>query len=174
MRDELEIGNFGKVKSYGYLQFLNFRLLNNGHTTIIAEGYSPSNNSRIFDLFVLEFDQNMKLVYYKKVDKTKNQSNIPEWGPVLQKYGAFDYLYSQKLGGDNYAYFYTDNEKKGTRNPKWILGVITQVDGKYNYEKIPMTTENGQIYPVKAKNGYILLREEADKKSTIRLEKINY
>ena len=110
----------------------------------------------------------------KKVDKTKNMSNIAAWGPILQNSGAFDYLYSQKLEGDNYAYFYTDNEKNSTRNPKWILGVITQVDGKYSYEKIPMTTEKGQIYPVKAKNGYILLREVSDKKSTIRLEKINY
>ncbi len=172
--DNLIIDEYGKIKFYGYLQFLNFRLSQNGHTTAIAEGYHPSNNSRILDLFVMEFDANMKLVYYKKVDKTKNESNIAAWGPTLKYYGAFDYLYSQKLEGDNYAYFYTDNEKKSTRNPKWILGVITQVDGNYNYEKIPMTTEKGQIYPVKAKNGYILLREVADKKSTIRLEKINY
>ena len=172
--EHLKISEEGEIKSYGYLQFLNFRLLNNGHTTAIAEGYNPSNNSRILDMFVMEFDQNMKLVYYKKVDKTKNMSNIAAWGPILQNSGAFDYLYSQKLEGDNYAYFYTDNEKNSTRNPKWILGVITQVDGKYSYEKIPMTTEKGQIYPVKAKNGYILLREVSDKKSTIRLEKINY
>ena len=172
--DNLKIDEYGEIKSYGNLHFMNFRLLKNGHTTAIAEGYRHSNNSSILDLFVLEFDQNMKLVYYKKVEKTKNQSNMAHWGPNLKAYGAFDYLYSQKLDGDNYAYFYTDNEKKSTRNPKWILGVITQVDGKYNYEKIPMTTDKGQIYPVKGKNGYILLREVSDKKSTIRLEKINY
>lgn len=174
LSDNLNIDEYGEIKSYGNLQFMNFRLLNNGHTTMIAEGYRHSNNSRILDLFILEVDQNMQLVYYNKVEKTKNQSNMADWGPTLRAYGAFDYLYSQKLEGDNYAYFYTDNEKNSTRNPKWILGVITQVDGKYSYEKIPMTTENGQIYPVKAKNGYILLREVADKKSTIRLEKINY
>ena len=174
LASKLEISEEGKIKSYGYLQFLNVRLAENGNTTAIAEGYSPSGNSSILDMFIFEFDSQMKLLYFKKVDKIKNLSNLPSWGERLKFYGAFDFLYSQKLEGDNYAYFYTDNEKRSTRSPKWILGVITQVDGQFNYEKIPMTTDNGQIYPVKAKNGYILLREETDRKSTLRLEKVNY
>ena len=43
---------------------------------------------------------------------------------------------------------------------------------------MPLTTKNGRIYPIKAKNGYILLREvsndEKNNDSEIRLERINY
>lgn len=179
---KLDIDEDGKIKDYGFIHFLEFRCDKDGKTIVVAEGYKPNANTKILDLFTFVLDEKMKILSFNKIDKFKNQiDKIFAYGSSLENIGAFDYMYSQKLPGGGYVFYYSDNEKvgyKSKKDPKWILGVITYIDGVFDFQKVPLTTKNGQIYPIKAKNGYILLKEvsndENNKDSEIRLEKINY
>lgn len=179
---ELDIDENGKIKSYGFIHFLEFKSDKEGKTVIIAEGYKPESSTKILDLFTIVLDEKLKVVSFNKIDKFVNKINkIEAYGSSLENMGAFDYMYSQKLPGGGYVFYYSDNEKvsySSRRDPKWILGVITYIDGVFEFQKVPLTTKNGRIYPIKAKNGYILLREvsndEKNNDSEIRLERINY
>ena len=179
---KLDINEFGKVKDYGFIHFLEFDFTNDGKVIVVGEGYKPEGSSKILDLFMFVLDDKMKLLSFNKVDKFKNKiDKVDAYGSFLEGIGAFDYMYSQKLPGGGYAFYYSDNEKLGNKarkDPNWILGVVTYVDGVFDYQKVPLTTKNGQIYPINAKNGYVLLREvsndDKQKDSEIRLEKINY
>ncbi|WP_298155171.1 DUF6770 family protein [Flavobacterium sp.] len=174
LADKLEIDAYGKIKSYGFIHFLDYKRTTDGKTIVIGEGFSVKGGSEIRDLFTFVFDDNMKLVDYQVINKLKNGVPAIGYGTYLQSIGAFDYMYSQKLPGDGYVFYYADNEKKSKKNPSWVLGIVTYVDGAFSTQKVTLTTQKGQIYPLKAKNGYILLREDTDKDSELRLEKINY
>ncbi|WP_298155169.1 DUF6770 family protein [Flavobacterium sp.] len=174
LSDKFPIDAFGKIKDYGFIQFLDFNRTTDGKTIVIGEGYSKERNSIIKDLFVFVFDDQMKLADYHKVEKHQNDGPISAHGGYLQQIGAFDYMYSQKLPGGGNVFYYMDNENKSVRKPSWVLGVITYAENKFDFQKVTLTTQKGQIYPLKAKNGYILLREDTDKDSELRLEKINY
>lgn len=183
LKGKLDFDSDANVKNYGFVYFLDFQITKEGKTILIAEGYSPDMFVKILDLFVLVLDEKMNLLEFKKIDKFKNKTKLANlYGKTLVATGSFDYMYSQKLPGDGFVFYYSDNEKLGARaarkDPKWILGVITYIDGVFDFQKVPLTTKDGQIYPIKAKNGYVLLKEvpneDSDKDSEFRLEKINY
>jgi hypothetical protein len=174
LADKFKIDEFGEVKSYGFIEFIDFKATKDGKTIVIGEGYDPGSSSKILDLFVFVFDQKMKLIDYKKVEKVKNKyQNLNASGRTINFIGAFDYMYAQKLPDDGYVFYYTDNEKKGlggNKHPDWILGIVTYVDGKIDTQKISLKAKEDNIIPLKAKKGYILLRDDNE----LRLEKINY
>lgn len=181
--DHFDVKNkFGKLKKYGNLYFEDFISLENGETIAIAEGYTFKRPNRILDLFVMKFDEDFKLDYFHKVDMIETKLKTKKmYSKYLEQYGLFNYNYSQKLDDDeNYVFFYTDNEQEGSRRkrnkkPKFNLGIITYVDGEFDYNKLQLTTENAQTTPVKAKNGSILLQEINEQTGPeMRLEKINY
>lgn len=180
LASKLDIDENGKIKSYGFIHFLEFKSDKEGKTVVIAEGYKPETNTKILDLYTIVLDEKMKVLSFNKIDKFVNRINrVEAYGSALENMGAFDYMYSQKLPGGGYVFYYSDNEKGNSRrDPKWILGVVTYIDGVFDFQKVPLTTKNGRIYPIKAKNGYILLREvsndEKNNDSEIRLERINY
>lgn len=182
LKDKLDIDENGKVKEYGFIHFLEFKLTNDNKVIIVGEGYKPDGSSKILDLFTFVLDDKMKLLNYNKIDKFKNKiDKVDAYGRTLENIGAFDYMYSQKLPNNGFVFYYSDNEKLGSKSkkdPKWILGIITYADGVFDYQKVPLTTKDGQIYPIRAKNGYVLLKEipkdGKEKDSEIRLEKINY
>lgn len=182
LSQNLEINEFGKISGYGFIHFLEFKPTNDDKIVIIGEGFKPDTSTKILDLFTIVLDKNMKLLSYNKIAKNINRiHNYNGNGYSLQNYGLFDYMYSQKLPNGGFVFYYSDNEKKGfdaKKNPNWILGVVTYIDGVFDNQKVQLTTKNGQIYPIKAKNGYVLLREvsndDKQKDSEIRLEKINY
>lgn len=171
-------GQYGEIEDYGYLHFIDFKTVSNGNTIAYAEGFKPQNSTKILDAYVMEFDSKMNIIQLKKIEKTINALNAKVWGKEIEKHYAFDYIYSQNIGKDNFSFFYTDNEKTGSAgrsNPSWVLGIVTYVDGQFDTQKITLTTKNGSITPIRAKNGYVLLKEIFDdnKNSEIRLEKIN-
>jgi hypothetical protein len=118
----------------------------------------------------------MKLIDYHKVEKFKNSiDNLNATGRYLNNIDAFDFMYSQKLPDGGYVYYYADNEKKGWSSNNWVLGIVTYVDGKFDFQKVSLKTNKGTIRPGKAKSGYIMLKEEVEKNNfELRLEKINY
>ena len=174
-------GKFGDIPKYGKLQFQEFIHLENGNTLGIAEGYKKASNSKVLDFYLMEFDPDMKVKSFKKVEKATNTSKYDLSGQQLYSRRDFDFYYSQKLDkDDNYVIFYSNNEKEGTsakrkKNPSWMLGIVTYVDGEFEIDKLQLTTEDGIIVPIKAKNGSIILQEYSKKNGVeMRLEKINY
>uniref|UniRef100_UPI00404ADC82 DUF6770 family protein n=1 Tax=Flavobacterium sp. TaxID=239 RepID=UPI00404ADC82 len=172
---------FGTIKNYGRLIVQNFIHLKNGNTVAFAEGYKMEMSTKVLDLFVLELDPEMKVKYYKKIDKNVTNFAFKEFtGLYLKEVKLFDYYYTQKLDKEeNYVFFYNNNERDGLGiikrlNPNWILGIITYVDGEFNYDKIQLTNKDSQIIPGLAKNGYIRLMEISQDDVELRLEKINY
>lgn len=182
LSSKLQIDENGKIKEEGYIQFLEFKTLNDGKIIAVGEGYKPEKSTKILDLYGFVFSETFKVIDFLKVDKFKNKiSNVDAYGNYLENIDAFDYMYSQDIENDNHLFFYSDNEKEGIsakRNPNWVLGIVSYIDGKFQTQKIPLTTKKGQINPIIAKKGYILLNEtfkdKKDKDNELRLEKIDY
>uniref|UniRef100_UPI004048FD7C DUF6770 family protein n=1 Tax=Flavobacterium sp. TaxID=239 RepID=UPI004048FD7C len=176
------INTYGYMPDYGKLTFHEFLSLKNGNTIGIAEIFDfDTSSTTIKELCVVEFDADMKIKYFKNVPKQINKLSVSLWtSGQIRLYDYFDYFYSQKLDNqDNYVFFYANNEKEGRqkdklKNPNWILGIITYVDGEFNYDKIQLTNINSQIIPGMAKNGYVKLMEISEKEIEVRLEKVNY
>jgi hypothetical protein len=179
---KLAIDENGKIKDEGYLHFLEYKILNDGKIIALAEGYKPESSTKILDLYAFTFSSDFKMIDFLKIEKVKNKIKRGNaYGNYLEQIGAFDYMYSQHLDKDNYLFFYSDNEKEGSsarENPNWVLGIVTFIDGKFDAQKIPLTTKNGQIFPSIAKKGYVLLyetfKDNADNNNELRLEKVDY
>lgn len=171
---------YGNIPKYGNVIINDFVYLKNGNTIAIAEGYDSGSNTKLLDLYVMELDPEMKVKYFQKVEKQPTSLKGDYSGFGLQRENLFDYAYSQKLDNDgNFVFFYANNERDGgtrakRKNPNWVFGIITYVDGKFEYDKLQLTSKGSQIYPGKAKNGYIRLLEVSENDSELRLEKINY
>ena len=176
----VETNEFGENKLGEYLQFLSFKFNEKtGKTAIFAEGYKPNRNSKILDCYLLELDDKMKVTQFIKVPKFKNKiENVTAFGEILESYDAFDFLYSQSLpNNDGVVFYYVDNEKgvdASRRKSNYVLGIVTYIDGKFDTQKITLKTKDGNIVPLKAKQGYILLKESSKTDTELRLEKINY
>jgi hypothetical protein len=176
------VNHFGYITDYGKITFHELLFLKNGNTIGIAEIFDFNQYSTtIKELCVVEFDADMKIKYFKKVPKQLNKLKVSlKSSGQIRLYDSFDYFYSQKLDNqDNYVFFYANNEKEGSvkeklKNPNWVLGIVTYVDGEFNYDKIQLTNKDSQIIPGLAKNGYVKLMEVSEKEVEVRLEKINY
>lgn len=171
----------GKIKNYGKLEVVDFVSLEDDTTIFVLEGYKSGKHTELLDLFIAKMDKDFQLEYFNKIEKNKTEfKNINADGSYLKRRGAFDYIYHQKLDDEgNLVFFYVNNIKEGSKiqkrkNPEWILGIITYVDGEFNYDKLQLTNKDSKIIPGKAKNGYIRLLEYDDEDVEIRLEKINY
>lgn len=172
---------FGTIEKYGNLYHQDFIKLENGNSILILEGYKKASTSELLDLFIIELDVNFKVKYFKKIEKTKTVWKKFKAHPEYLKFNnLYDYLYHQKLDNDgNLVFFYVNKEKQNSETTKkkkseWVLGIITYVDGTFNFDKLQLTSEDSKIIPGKAKNGYIQLIEVKDDNIDVRLERINY
>lgn len=57
---------------------------------------------------------------------------------------------------------------------KKSLGIVTYVEGAFESSKIKLKTGKSELFPGRAKNGYIRMLEVEDDEYEIRLERINY
>jgi hypothetical protein len=170
---KLDMDEYGEVKSYGFLHFLDFKRTKDGKTVVFGEGYKNSGNTtELRDMHMLVFDDAMKIIDYQKIDKVKKKShNFEARRPLtLQKYGVFGYVYSQNLPGNGFAFCYTEKVK----DKDWRLGIVTYADEKISLQSVPIKSEKWHTNFIKAKNGYILFHEHSDSDSELRLEKIDY
>ncbi|GAA4760011.1 MULTISPECIES: DUF6770 family protein [Flavobacterium] len=168
--NKIKLSSEGGVNSNGIFEYIDFKIKSDGGIVVLAEENLFDNSGEV-NLCVIEFDSNMKVKYFEKVEKNKASE------PNNKKYRDFEYQYSQKLEKDSYVFCYVDTyASKPKEKRDWFLGVITYVDGKYGFDKVSLKTSDGKIHPVLAKKGYVMLVEEKtdSKESEIRLEKINY
>ncbi|GGD15482.1 hypothetical protein [Hyunsoonleella pacifica] len=165
----IEIKRNGLVENGLRLRLLNYFFLKNGDIGILTEKYKTKPNGKIIttDYVFFMFDKDFKLADASIIVKDKSKtysSNI-------------DYLFSQEVDGGSII-FYRDYKKDAvTKDRNWILGIITYIDGKFGHQTLPITSEDYNIIPFLAKEGYVLLAEfnaKEEKYNKIRLEKINY
>lgn len=176
LSEKLAIDGFGEIKEYGFLNFVEIVRIKE-KTVIIAEGFKPDENTKILDLFVIELDENLKLSKFFKVEKPTYQTKRHYyWPQEIEENNFSDYQYYQQLSENEYVFIYTTRDNNDTAKEKSGFGVISYVNGEFDFQGIPQKENQGKIHPSKAKKGYILLRTEAEdeKNSELRIEKINF
>lgn len=184
---------FGELGDGNSLLAQDFIVTPTGNVLLVLEAYAIKrpvtfgNNPKVFaelkNMHLVEFDQQGKIAYNKTIEK-QNTVQVPNGLSIIgmRNYGYFDYKFDQKLNKNgDFALYYSINDREGsrravTKKPLWTLGIISNVDGQYSEEKLPLYGDDVKIYPSLAKNGYVRLLEvnEKTEEAEMRLEKINY
>lgn len=169
--------NFGKIEKGNFYPFVHeFSILNNGQSICVIEYFKPN---KLVDIVFLELDENLKPKIHKRIEKGNHTMNTFV-GQYIKDNNDFDYKFSQNLSNINeFIFFFETNEnykRFSNRKDHYFYNIITYIDGKFEHQKIELTTEESYIQPMLAKRGYMLLLEKfADKKKSaeLRLERVN-
>lgn len=158
-----------------HFYFLDTRHLSNGNTILVAGNFASGTKSSLLNLYFFEVDNDFKVVNYFTMDE--NFQNISSNSKFL-KSNVSEYLFSQETEPNKFIFFYNDNEKKDKsfatfRKNEYVMYMITYENGKFDMQKMNMSTSEGEIYPLKAKKGHIILQEEKSDGYEIRIEKLN-
>src|SRR5690606_3849390 len=168
---DLETNKYGKAEKGYYLTPLRYFIFKDGSFSHLTEKFKDNSamgygTIKSTDFVLFNFDKNGNLIGKNVIekDKTKAVKN--------------DFLFHQYIKDDNGIVFFFRDYKKDdeTKDKNWVLGINTIINGSFNEEVIPMTSDEFAIFPIPAKEGYILLNEYNRKKeiNQIRLERLNY
>ena len=117
------------------------------------------------DFVLMNFDYDMNLVRLDTIAKKFTKNNFT------------DYQFSEYIHDREGLVFFYINSFKADRKQQVVLGINTILNGTVTEEKLPLYSKKEYaIYPMPAKEGYVMLREVNEKKkhNQIRLEKLNY
>ena len=188
------VTEFGVLSKTEWLMAQDFIITPKGNILMVAEAYSTKSGVNVLthvqttyallkNMYLIEFNPDGSIAFSKTIEK-KNSVEIPMLlnATAVKDYGAFDYIFCQKINkAGDFVLYYTLNDQAGDRKkvakkPLSTLGIISNVDGEYSYETLPLYGNDLKIYPGLAKNGYIRLLEVNQKtnQAEMRLEKINY
>ncbi|MGM5632077.1 hypothetical protein O2K51_14355 [Apibacter raozihei] len=161
--NKIKITANGRFKKNLRIRTLKFFVFNDGRICILTELVNKKQN-QISDFVLFFMDKDFNLIKTEIIQKGISYYNDSD-----------GYMFSQYTkNGKEAVFFYT---RFSSNERKWILGVNTISDNELKKETIPIYSEEDKyiIYPMKAKEGYIILREynENDKYNQIRLEKLN-
>lgn len=169
-KDKMDIDKYGGVEGNFRLSIRDVYILADGTVDIMFEknkmnAYGGRNVAT--DLVLFKTDNNFKLNEVKIFEKSKSVNQTS------------DYLFSQYLNNNkDIVFFYRDYEKDDNTSKKnWNLYINTIRDGKFNQEKIVISSKKDFIIvPSLAKEGYVMLREynKDYKYNQVRLERLNY
>lgn len=181
---QIEIDKNGRVEKNFRLLPTSFYIFKDGTISILTEKYKPEKNGIWLPIPIIgEITQGVTKANRKttdfilfSMDKDFNFKSVKTIQKELTKGYSHDYLFSQYIKNDTGIVFFFIDYLKSEK--KWILGVNTIINGKIKEEKIPIYSKEDKytIFPIKAKEGYIILNEynEKEKYNQIRLEKINF
>src|SRR5699024_8315924 len=94
---------------------------------------------------------------------------IIEFYKVSDAMSGIDYQYKQELDSEgNFVFFYLRNDSYRRDRS---LGIVTYVEGAFEASEIKLKTDKSEIFPGRAKNGYIRILEVKDDEYEIRLER---
>ncbi|MCZ4318334.1 hypothetical protein O4H26_04965 [Aequorivita viscosa] len=169
----LEINKRGKLEKGYRLLAQDYFIFEDGRITFLAEKYKEGYNillgvnvPKATDFVLFQFNDEFTLQNVETIVKDKS------------KFSISDYLFSQPINnGNDVVFFYRDYQKdEVTKDKDWVLGIVKLVDKKFNYEQIPMSSDDFYIQPYIAKEGFILLREynKDSAHNKIRLERVNF
>lgn len=126
---------------------------------------STMKSERTDDFVMMNFDHDMNLVRLDTIAKEMSKDNIT------------DYHFSEYIHDREGVVIFYVNSFKVDKKEQVVLGINTVLNGTITEEKIPLYSKKEfAIYPMPAKEGYVMLREvnEKEKLNQIRLEKLNY
>ncbi|OAD92689.1 hypothetical protein A7A78_01915 [Aequorivita soesokkakensis] len=169
----LEINKRGKLEKGYRLLAQDYFIFEDGRITFLAEKYKEGYNillgvnvPKATDFVLFQFDDAFSLQNVETIAKDKS------------KFSISDYLFSQPINnGNDVVFFYRDYQQdEVTKDKDWVLGIVKLVDKKFDYEQIPMSSDDFYIEPYIAKEGFILLREynKDSAHNKIRLERVNF
>ncbi|MGM5629861.1 hypothetical protein O2K51_03080 [Apibacter raozihei] len=196
-----QLAEYLTINEFGYIQekdnpncylYLHDVILNsNGNLIFITEqyktlagdsiGFAIPGGVKIGDMIIFELDKNMKLTYYKRIEKELQtiRNGVKMQGILADYLNAFDYTGYQNAGNNKYYFFYYNRQIPENGGKKqWFLGIVTYDNGKFTESKIQLKTsrDDSKLNVIPAKNGYVLVTEifkDKNKSTEIRLEKIN-
>lgn len=185
-------GMFGKKE---WIMAQDFIVTPKGNVLMIAEAYGVKskgsnmiiNTNMMYailkDMYIIEFNQDNSIAFSKKIKKS-NSVEVPLGihALTMKEYGVFDYIFCQKINPNgDFIMYYTLNDQAGNKRkmakkPLWTLGFVSNIDGEYSFDTLPLYGDDSKIYPGLAKNGYIRLLEVNQKtnQAEMRIEKINF
>lgn len=126
---------------------------------------STMKKKRTDDFILMNFDSEMNLVRLDTIATEMSINNVTD-------YHFSEYIHDR----EGIVIFYV-NSFKANKKQQVVLGINTVLNGTITEEKIPLYSKKEfAIYPMPAKEGYVMLREvnEKEKLNQIRLEKLNY
>jgi hypothetical protein len=143
---------------------------------------------KIGNMVVIELTSEYKLNAVNIIAKKPNRVNLDEsytyvnqhvLAKMMRAEGYFDYTYTQNSADNSLVTVgYIDMEKvEGMATKKAVFNTInyTAEDGKYNYDKLVLSTKASWMNVYPAKPGFVLITEyfKKEKKLSYRLEPIN-
>ena len=163
----IDVNAQGGVENGLELRLINYVFLKNGNVGILSEKHRVKSNGVTVttDYVFFIFDAAFNLINATVIDKDKSKG-----------FGNIDYLFSQNVEGGSIIFYRDYKKDEETKDKNWILGIITYINGEFGHQTLPMTSEEYNIIPFLAKEGYVLLAEfnaKEKKYNKIRLEKIN-
>lgn len=153
-----------------------------------GRGGAAATSIHVYNMVVLEFDQDFKLVNYSSFEKKKTEVLLPAGstaagtailGKFIKATGGFDFEFATRdKTKDAFYAVYKDYNRKDEDGKKAdsMIGSIVYENGKLANYRSPINTEGTSIRFSPAKAGYIAITEYFKKKKTVEmhLEKINY
>jgi hypothetical protein len=153
-----------------------------------GRGGAAASSVHVYNMVVMEFDQNFNLIDYNSISKKKTEVLLPPGASymgsaILGKYvkatGGFDFEFvTRDHAKDAFYVVYKDYNRKDDEGKKAdsMIGSIVYEDGKLKTNRSPFNTEGNSIRFSPAKPGYIAISEYFKKKKTIEfhLEKVVY
>ncbi|MDD2995056.1 MAG: hypothetical protein PHP99_02440 [Paludibacter sp.] len=114
------------------------------------------------DAYFMRFNSRFEPIGITKVEKAKS-------------YKLNDFMFSQYHPVNQTAVVCYQSKVKGSKKTEYELSINTIKNDTLTTEKIPLSTENMQVVPIPAKDGYIILNEynRNEKYNQIRLERLN-
>jgi hypothetical protein len=157
-------------------------------SNILGGGYGSSmTKGVVWNMLVFVLNADLTLTEIKFYPKDKSTVTLPPgadfYGPgmigLLTKYvGGFDYQFTQMTNdGNSFDVVYIDYDKEKGESTKRILGnIIIDPDGKFNLDKMDITTKATSSFLYPAKPGYLMMVDFLKKEKSIgmKLIKLNY
>ncbi len=155
---------------------------------ILGGGYGNSmTKAVVWNIIIFVLKPDFSLAEVKLYTKDKSNVSLPPGadfygsgliGMVTKSIGGFDYQFTQMTNDrKSFDIVYVDYDKEKGESTKRILGnIILSPDGKFNLDKMDITTKATSSYLYPAKPGYLMMVDFLRKEKTVgmKLVKLNY
>jgi hypothetical protein len=172
--------------------FHDFIRTSDGHLFAIGEQYEKGGlpmavKLNVYNMIILEFDQNFDIAKAEVFEKDKNGVDMPRGfilttTKILSYYaksiGGFDYVFSN-LSKDKSTFLisYVNYDREKGQKAKNVLSTIVYTPEKtFTVDKMDLNRKSSAYFVMPAKEGYVMVSEyfEKDKRMDNRLEKVNF
>lgn len=155
---------------------------------VLGGGYGASmTKAVVWNMFIYALNPDFTLNEIKFYAKDKSNVTLPAGadfygsgmiGMITKAVGGFDYQFTQMTNdGKSFNVVFINYDKEKGETTKRMLGnIIISPDGKFNLDKIDITTKASSSFLYPAKPGYLMMVDHLRKEKTVgmKLIKLNY